>query len=330
MRDSPVPVTVQILIEDPPHHRGRRILDREHPKPVALRRLSRVRVRARVDDHVAIRRPTALITPLVHDLGIHRSPDPDLRVLALRLAHPAQHTHQHLVRRVQRIEPLAQLRDPQVNPVCRELRSNQRELIPEPATRALAHDHAVPRPIRILQRSEKPPPFHPSLPGHGPRLTDVEEDFGDVTAQWLDELPRVSHLPGARRLGILIVLRGAPAVDSKITDTQPGVSGTRIEKRSAVTAAQLRAVIECLTVVGHWQPGDPQILVVYDAGYDITQLAYLSPTFPSSWSAASAPTGSCGFDWTRPKIRTPAAADRWTCLMDRRAHPAPGSASSRP
>ena len=50
---------------------------------------------------------------------------PGLHVLALRLAHPAEHAHQHLVRRIQRIELPTQLRDPQVDTVCRELGSNQ-------------------------------------------------------------------------------------------------------------------------------------------------------------------------------------------------------------
>jgi hypothetical protein len=38
---------------------------------------------------------------------------------------------------------------------------------------------------------------------------------------------------------------------------------------TAVTADQLRAVIARLVAAGHWQPGDPNILVVTDAGYDI-------------------------------------------------------------
>ena len=42
-----------------------------------------------------------------------------------------------------------------------------------------------------------------------------------------------------------------------------------------VTAAQLRDVIERLTQAGHWQPGDPEIPIVMDSGYDV---AYLSHT----------------------------------------------------
>jgi hypothetical protein len=49
---------------------------------------------------------------------------------------------------------------------------------------------------------------------------------------------------------------------------------------TAVTAAQLRAVIDRLTAAGHWRPGDPNILVVTDAGHDITRLAYVLADLP--------------------------------------------------
>jgi hypothetical protein len=42
-----------------------------------------------------------------------------------------------------------------------------------------------------------------------------------------------------------------------------------------VTAAQVRDVVARLAAAGHWQDGDPDILVVFDAGYDITRLAFL-------------------------------------------------------
>src|SRR5215218_3883872 len=40
---------------------------------------------------------------------------------------------------------------------------------------------------------------------------------------------------------------------------------------TAVTADQLRAVLDRLVAAGHWQPGDPNILIVTDAGYDVTR-----------------------------------------------------------
>lgn len=43
---------------------------------------------------------------------------------------------------------------------------------------------------------------------------------------------------------------------------------------AAVTAAQLRAVAERLVAAGQWTPGDPDITIVMDAGYDA------SPVWP--------------------------------------------------
>src|SRR5487761_857995 len=42
-----------------------------------------------------------------------------------------------------------------------------------------------------------------------------------------------------------------------------------------VTAAQVREVVTRLAEAGHWRDGDPDILVVFDAGYDLTRLAWL-------------------------------------------------------
>ena len=43
----------------------------------------------------------------------------------------------------------------------------------------------------------------------------------------------------------------------------------------AVTAAQVRDVIIRLIAAGQWRDGDAQILVVFDAGYDVTRLAFV-------------------------------------------------------
>ena len=47
-----------------------------------------------------------------------------------------------------------------------------------------------------------------------------------------------------------------------------------------VTAAQVREVVARLIAAGHWRQGDPDILVVFDAGYDITRLAFLLAGLP--------------------------------------------------
>jgi DDE superfamily endonuclease len=49
----------------------------------------------------------------------------------------------------------------------------------------------------------------------------------------------------------------------------------------AVTAAQVRDVITRLIAAGHWHGGDPEILVIFDAGYDLTRLACLLAGLPA-------------------------------------------------
>ena len=45
-------------------------------------------------------------------------------------------------------------------------------------------------------------------------------------------------------------------------------------------AAQLREVAGRLAQAGHWEPGDPDIVVVMDAGYDVIRLAWLLADLP--------------------------------------------------
>lgn len=49
---------------------------------------------------------------------------------------------------------------------------------------------------------------------------------------------------------------------------------------TAVTAAQLREVVARIIDAGHWQPGDPNILIVTYAGYDLTRLAFVLADLP--------------------------------------------------
>ena len=47
-----------------------------------------------------------------------------------------------------------------------------------------------------------------------------------------------------------------------------------------VTAGQVRDVVARLAAAGQWREGDPVILIVFDAGYDITRLAFLLAGLP--------------------------------------------------
>ena len=52
------------------------------------------------------------------------------------------------------------------------------------------------------------------------------------------------------------------------------------DDETAVTAAQVRDVIARLIEAGRWREGDPAIMVVFDAGYDVTRLAWLLADLP--------------------------------------------------
>lgn len=47
-----------------------------------------------------------------------------------------------------------------------------------------------------------------------------------------------------------------------------------------ITATQLREVVTRIIDTGHWKTGDPDILIVTDAGYDAPRLAYLLADLP--------------------------------------------------
>ncbi|HEU4349065.1 MAG TPA: NF041680 family putative transposase [Actinoplanes sp.] len=49
---------------------------------------------------------------------------------------------------------------------------------------------------------------------------------------------------------------------------------------TAVTANQLREVVDRLITAGHWRPGDPRIEIVMDSGYDLTRLAFVLADLP--------------------------------------------------
>lgn len=49
---------------------------------------------------------------------------------------------------------------------------------------------------------------------------------------------------------------------------------------AAVTTMQIREVVERLVAVGQWRPGDPEVLVVLDAGYDAPRIAHLLSELP--------------------------------------------------
>ena len=62
---------------------------------------------------------------------------------------------------------------------------------------------------------------------------------------------------------------------------------------TAVTAGQLRDVVTRLIAAGHWRPGDPEIEIVMDTGYDVTRLAFVLAELPVILTGRLRWTGSC-------------------------------------
>jgi DDE superfamily endonuclease len=52
------------------------------------------------------------------------------------------------------------------------------------------------------------------------------------------------------------------------------------DDEAAVTAAQVRDVVTRIIDAGQWRPGDPDILLVFDAGYDLARLSFLLGDLP--------------------------------------------------
>jgi DDE superfamily endonuclease len=145
---------------------------------------------------------------------------------------------------------------------------NQGRIEPQRLRRALA---SLPRPVaadgRIVLAVDVSPWLRPDAATSPERLFCHVYGRGKGNAQLIPGWPYsfVAALETGRTswTALLDAVRLGPADDA-----------------TEVTATQLRAVIERLTMAGHWQPGDPEILIVTDAGYDITRLAYVLADLP--------------------------------------------------
>src|SRR5437762_14039425 len=52
------------------------------------------------------------------------------------------------------------------------------------------------------------------------------------------------------------------------------------DDQAALTAGQVRDVVTRLIAAGHWRAGDPAILIIFDAGYDVPRLAWQLSDLP--------------------------------------------------
>ncbi len=113
--------------------------------------LARVRVRAGVDEHVAVRRATAEEPALGCGLRRHRGPHSDLDAVALALAHAAVEAHDEVVGVGARIDRSADLGDPQSDPVVDEDGEGEAELVAVERALRLTDDDRVEAAPRVLE-----------------------------------------------------------------------------------------------------------------------------------------------------------------------------------
>lgn len=105
----------------------------------------------------------------------------------------------------------------------------------------------------------------------------------------------------------------------------------RCDDVTEVTATQVREVVTRLRQAGHHRPGDPDILVVFDAGYDVTRLAFLLADLPVELLGRVRSDRSFFFP---PAARAPGAVGRMAkhgtefALDDPATHPAPDAETS--
>lgn len=96
---------------------------------------------------------------------------------------------------------------------------------------------------------------------------------------------------------------------------------------ATVTAGQVRGVVGRLIAAGHWRPGDPEILLVADAGYDGPRLAHVLADLPITVLVRMRP----GCAAPRPhKCLAPGADPAATVMSSPSASPPPGANPSTP
>lgn len=88
--------------------------------------------------------------------------------------------------------------------------------------------------------------------------------------------PVSQFIPGSPYSFVAVLELGATSWTSVLDVIRLGPE----DDATAVTATLLRAVAERLVSAGQWVPGDPDIAIVMDAGYDVTRLAWVLRDLP--------------------------------------------------
>ena len=103
--------------------------------------------------------------------------------------------------------------------------------------------------------------------------TRADRSFCHTYGRGKDEYRRIPGWP----YSIVAALEPGHTSWTALLDAQRLQPGADV---AAITATQVRAVVEHLLAAGHWAAGDPRILIVFDAGYDVPRLPNLLRGLP--------------------------------------------------
>lgn len=202
------------LGEDPGHDRPALEVGVQALYAYAVAREGPVGVRAGIDKAVTVRRAAAEVAALVAGLHGHRRAGADTGAGDLSLGQDAEQDHQLLLPGGLRVDASAQLRHPHLDAVVVEERSHGRELVTVEGPFTGADDNGIEVPVGVGHRRQQRGGLGPPRPGHGAAAPGVEELGDDPSVSGHQGL-RAQHLPGLRRVRVLMVLGGHPAVERK-------------------------------------------------------------------------------------------------------------------
>jgi hypothetical protein len=182
-------------------------------------------MRAGVGEPVPIGWPAAEVAALLAGLRGHRGADPDPGAGDLALGLQAQRHHCLLVVLGAEVDPAADLRRPQLDPVVLEQRRHRRELAPAERPLVLPDHYRVPAALGVSQFRDQRGGLRAPCPGQRPALADVEELRHDLSVPGHQRSGLVT-LPDPRCHWVLVVLGRHPPVEHEPQPAAVWLCGT--------------------------------------------------------------------------------------------------------